>query len=124
MSQNQSSVLAAFIEDPYSSGQFEDLGTQGLPEDVYAELLELATDKQISVYYLAAIYKRGHADALADETDDTGSYLWDRCYGCGHRMAFASTACPQCGIHFEDGDDPPNWPETCACDRCVQARKD
>lgn len=54
--------------------------------------------------------------------DDDGSYLWQRCYGCGHRLAYASDSCPQCGIHFIDGDDPPNWPETCACDRCVEAR--
>lgn len=115
------SVLAEFIEDPYASGRFENLGCQGLPEDVYNELLRVAADKHVSVYYLAAIYKRGQADALAAKEDD-GSYLWERCYACGHRLALASDSCPQCGIHFEDGDDPPNWPETCECDRCTEAR--
>lgn len=55
---------------------------------------------------------------------DGGSYLWERCYACGHRLRFASDGCPQCGIHFVDGDDPPNWPEDCDCPRCEQARKD
>lgn len=55
--------------------------------------------------------------------EDEGSFLWQRCYACGHRLRFASDGCPQCGIHFADGDDPPNWPELCECDRCIQARK-
>lgn len=54
--------------------------------------------------------------------EDDGSYLWERCYACGHRLAFASDSCPQCGIHFKDGDDPPNWPEKCQCERCIAAR--
>jgi hypothetical protein len=120
MSVEKRSVFDEFIEDPYASGRFENLGSQGLPEDVYNELLRVAADKHVSIYYLAAIYKRGQADALAAEDD--GSYLWQRCYACGHRLAFASDSCPQCGIHFVAGDDPPNWPETCQCDRCTEAR--
>lgn len=58
-----------------------------------------------------------------DSEDDDDSYLWQRCYVCGHRLAFASDSCPQCGIRFQDGDDPPNWPEKCQCDRCRQARE-
>ena len=61
------------------------------------------------------------AIAALDDSDD--AYLWERCYACGHRLAFASDGCPQCGIRFKDGDDPPNWPETCECDRCKQARE-
>jgi hypothetical protein len=63
------SVFDAFIDDPYASGQFENLGTQGLPEDIYAELLRVAADKSVSVYYLAAIYKRGRSDALLQSSE-------------------------------------------------------
>lgn len=118
---DKDSVLAEFIEDPYASWRFENLGCQGLPPDVYNELLKVAADKHVSVYYLAAIYKRGWADAIASD-DDGGSYLWERCYSCGHLLAHVSDSCPQCGIHFKDGDDPPNWPEECGCPRCQEAR--
>ncbi len=49
---------------------------------------------------------------------DDGSYLWERCYGCGHRLRFDSDGCPQCGIHFDGRDDPKVWPEHCDCPRC------
>lgn len=62
------------------------------------------------------------SDRPAGADPDDGSYLWQRCYACGHRLRFASDGCPQCGIHFVDGDDPPNWPEVCECDRCQTAR--
>jgi predicted RNA-binding Zn-ribbon protein involved in translation (DUF1610 family) len=52
-----------------------------------------------------------------------GSYLWERCYSCGHRLAYASDACPQCGIDFDGRNDPKKWPEKCDCPRCVEARK-
>lgn len=55
-------------------------------------------------------------------TDDR-SYLWERCYRCGHRLAFASTACPQCGEGFDGRDDPNPWPDACDCDRCEGVRK-
>lgn len=54
---------------------------------------------------------------------DDGSYLWERCYACGHRLAFSSTACPQCGIDFDGRKDPKRWPEKCDCDRCKVARE-
>lgn len=38
--------------------------------------------------------------------DDDGSYLWERCYECGHRLRFPSDGCPQCGIHFDGRPDP------------------
>ena len=57
------SILAQFIEDPYASGRFENLGCQGIPEGIYNELLRVAADKSVSIYYLAAIYKCGQADA-------------------------------------------------------------
>jgi len=31
---------------------------------------------------------------------------------------------PHCGVHFNDGDDPENWPEICECERCVTARRE
>ena len=61
-------------------------------------------------------------ELLRAEEEDDGSYLWERCYACGHRLAFASDSCPQCGEHFKDGDDPPNWPDECDCQRCQEAR--
>jgi predicted RNA-binding Zn-ribbon protein involved in translation (DUF1610 family) len=53
---------------------------------------------------------------------DDGSYLWERCYSCGHRLAYASTACPQCGIEFDGRKDPKKWPEKCDCPRCEASR--
>jgi len=53
---------------------------------------------------------------------DDGSYLWERCYDCGHRLRFASDGCPQCGIHFDGRKDPKKWPERCDCERCTDAR--
>ncbi len=61
--------------------------------------------------------------AALENPDDEDSYLWARCYNCGHRLAMASDSCPQCGIHFKDGEDPANWPEECDCERCVEARR-
>jgi len=55
---------------------------------------------------------------------DDGSYLWDRCYGCGHILRFSSDGCPQCGIHFDGRDEPEKWPKRCDCDRCVRERTD
>lgn len=54
---------------------------------------------------------------------DKGSYLWERCYKCGHRLAFASTGCPQCGEDFDGRKDPKKWPESCDCKRCTEARQ-
>lgn len=55
-------------------------------------------------------------------SNDDNAYLWDRCYACGHRLRFASTACPQCGEEFNGRDDPKTWPERCGCVRCAEAR--
>jgi hypothetical protein len=54
--------------------------------------------------------------------EDDGSYLWERCYACGHRLRFSSDGCPQCGIHFDGRADPEPWPELCDCERCEKAR--
>lgn len=54
--------------------------------------------------------------------DDDGSYLWERCYDCGHRLRFASDGCPQCGIHFDGRKTPKKFPEHCECERCTAAR--
>ena len=51
---------------------------------------------------------------------DEGSYLWKRCYSCGHRLRFASDSCPQCGIHFDGRKAPKHYPERCECDRCLK----
>jgi len=50
--------------------------------------------------------------------DDDASYLWDRCYRCGHWLRFASTGCPQCGVTFDGRADPKRWPNKCDCERC------
>jgi len=54
---------------------------------------------------------------------DDASYLWERCYACGHRLRFASTGCPQCGVTFDGREDPEIWPEQCGCPRCTEARR-
>jgi hypothetical protein len=55
-----------------------------------------------------------------DENPDIGSSHWlrDRCYACGHTLAYAATGCPQCLEHFDGRDDPEQWPATCECKRC------
>lgn len=53
---------------------------------------------------------------------ERGSWLWERCYVCGHRLRFASTACPQCGHEFDGRDAPDRFPELCECERCADAR--
>ncbi len=52
-----------------------------------------------------------------------GFWLRGRCYKCGHRLAFASCNCPQCGIEFAHGREPKRFPEKCECKRCMTARE-
>lgn len=54
--------------------------------------------------------------------DDGGTWLRDRCYSCGHRLAFDAAACPQCGESFDGRADPKRWPDTCECKRCQAAK--
>jgi hypothetical protein len=53
---------------------------------------------------------------------ERGCWLWERCYQCGHRLRFASTACPQCGEEFDGRNAPKVFPERCDCERCEGAR--
>jgi predicted amidophosphoribosyltransferase len=60
---------------------------------------------------------------MSRKKDDGGVALRVRCYSCGHRMAFFASACPQCGIEFDDDKkDPKRWPDNCQCKRCTEAR--
>lgn len=56
---------------------------------------------------------------MMDQEDD--GWLRDRCYSCGHRLAFAASACPQCGEEFDGRENPKKWPEKCSCARCKGA---
>lgn len=56
------------------------------------------------------------------DKNEKGSWLWERCYSCGHRLRFASNGCPQCGEMFDGRDEPETWLENCSCPRCLQAR--
>ena len=58
---------------------------------------------------------------MTDRTE-RGSWLWSRCYKCGHRLRFDSTGCPQCGEDFDGRNAPKKWPEHCECERCVESR--
>ena len=53
---------------------------------------------------------------------EKGSWLWPRCYACGHRLRFDSNACPQCSEEFDGRNEPRKWPEKCDCQRCADAR--
>lgn len=53
---------------------------------------------------------------------ERGSWLWSRCYACGHRLRFDSTGCPQCGEDFDGRNNPRKWPEKCDCERCTAPR--
>lgn len=58
----QTTVLR-YMVDPYATGTFK-LVDLGLPTSLHDELMRLAIDKSISIYYLAAIYHEGrHAVA-------------------------------------------------------------
>jgi len=54
---------------------------------------------------------------------DDRSYLWERCYDCGHWLAYASDSCPQCSVTFDGRKTPKRWPERCECERCSKARQ-
>jgi hypothetical protein len=58
---------------------------------------------------------------MTDRTEE-GSWVWDRCYACGHRLALASNGCPHCGQMFDGRTPPRRYPEQCGCERCTQAR--
>lgn len=51
-------------------------------------------------------------------------YFRDRCNYCGHRLAFAASACPECWKVFDGREDPETWPENCECERCAAMSQD
>lgn len=59
---------------------------------------------------------------MSNDTDDDGTWLRERCYECGHRLAFDASHCPQCGERFDGRDDPEPMPDACKCQRCTEAR--
>ena len=59
---------------------------------------------------------------MATDRTERGAWLWSRCYACGHRLAYDSNGCPQCGEEFDGRKQPRKWPETCDCPRCELAR--
>lgn len=66
---------------------------------------------------------REEADAFADALNEI-TWITERCAECGHRFAFASDSCPQCGAPAAPPwQEPEQWPEDCECDRCEAARK-
>jgi hypothetical protein len=67
--------------------------------------------------------RRNSSGSCKTLREETGSWLWSRCYQCGHRLAFASTGCPQCGIDFDGRKMPKRWPEKCDCERCTDAKR-
>lgn len=65
---------------------------------------------------------REDAEAVVEAINEI-TWLMERCSVCGHRLRYASTACPQCGADaVAPWFEPTTWPETCACLRCVEAR--
>lgn len=58
---------------------------------------------------------------MADRSE-AGAWRWNRCYACGHRLAFEANACPQCGEYFDGRRLPVPFPDSCLCDRCLKAR--
>lgn len=50
---------------------------------------------------------------------EKGSWLWSRCYACGHKLRFSSSDCPQCGEMFDGRKMPKRWPAKCKCERCA-----
>jgi hypothetical protein len=61
---------------------------------------------------------------MSEQDDEIAGYLRERCDACGHRLAFAATACPQCREPFDGRKAPKTWPDRCACKRCESARKE
>lgn len=58
---------------------------------------------------------------MSENEDNAGTWLRDRCYACGHQLAFAASGCPQCGETFDGRDDPDEFPDVCRCNRCEGA---
>lgn len=54
---------------------------------------------------------------------ERGSWLWARCYTCGHKFGYPATSCPQCGEEFDGRRRPNKWPDACECDRCRRVAK-
>lgn len=66
---------------------------------------------------------KDEAEVIADALNDI-CWLSERCASCGHRFAFASDSCPQCGEQAcAPWQEPSKWPEKCDCDRCEAARR-
>jgi len=55
-------TILRFVADPWATGKFE-LIDLGVPPPLLSELMRVAAHNGISLYYLAAIYKEGRADA-------------------------------------------------------------
>jgi uncharacterized OB-fold protein len=49
---------------------------------------------------------------------ESGAWLWHKCYECGHALAFSASACPQCGEEFDGRATPEEFPDECECPRC------
>jgi len=52
---------------------------------------------------------------------DEGMFLWEHCYTCGHQLAYAASACPQCCEQFDGRPTPFKFPSLCTCARCLAA---
>ena len=67
---------------------------------------------------------REWAEAVVEAINDI-AWLMERCHACGHRLAFASMDCPQCGADsIAPWFTPSEFPELCKCEWCQKAREE
>lgn len=62
------------------------------------------------------------AEVVVDAINEI-SWLMERCHACGHRLALASTGCPQCGAEsIAPWFEPKTLPDKCDCPRCARQK--
>lgn len=101
-------TVLRFVKDPYATGRFEMVDLE-LPAALERELYTLSAEKAISIYYLAAIYAEGRADASAapPPVDPVCHWRYEDCW------------VSECGLHWEMlNDEPPTKNQMAYCPQC------
>lgn len=67
MTRDDPQTVLTDIRSPYQmAGGIDFTVNSDVPQKIREELMRLAISKNLSIYYLCAIYRQGHSDALKD----------------------------------------------------------
>jgi len=67
---------------------------------------------------LPADFTKEEAEAVVDAINEI-CWLMEECHACGHVLALASTACPQCNAEAVASWFAPQQTSQCQCRRCA-----